>query len=219
MEKKRARKPEEKEVRKQSIVNALKELLLKERFPLPSSNDIAQAAQVTKGVIYFYFKTREEIFLTLYLQEANHFFEKLDRVLLQDSYSIEKVKKTILAQFTENEIFMFLGLIVPGILESNVDPEFLYSFKKATADGMDQIAKSWMKKEKELTLTKARKFILRFFFLALMLWQHNHPTESAQKAFAGKKLWLAEGDFKQELSESFDWLWQGLMRDSSPKRS
>ncbi|TGK01021.1 TetR/AcrR family transcriptional regulator [Leptospira semungkisensis] len=210
MDKKRARKPEEKEIRKQSIVTALRNILLKQKHPLPSTQEIAEAAGVTKGVIYFYFKTREEIFLTLHLQETDTFFQALSGLLVADQYSLPKLKETIIDQFSSNHVFMFLGLIIPGILESNVDQDFLYEFKLKISEGIDELARAWLTKENDLTIVDSRKFILRFYFLGLMLWQHHNPPEAIQTAFRNKNLWLLEGDLKQALSESFDWLWKGM---------
>ncbi|TGL64243.1 TetR/AcrR family transcriptional regulator [Leptospira sarikeiensis] len=210
MDKKRARRPEEKEIRKQSIVTALRTLLEKQKHPLPSTQEIAEAAGVTKGVIYFYFKTREEIFLTLHLQEADLFFKELGELLQGQDYSLAKLKEKIIHQFSQNEIFMFLGLIIPGILESNVDHDFLYEFKRTTSDSMDELARVWLSKETNLTIANARKFILRFYFLGLMLWQHHNPPEDVKNAFMNKNLWLLEGDLGSALSESFDWIWKGM---------
>lgn len=210
MDKKRARRPEEKEIRKQSIVAALRELLAKQKHPLPSTQEIAEAAGVTKGVIYFYFKTREEIFLTLHLQETESFFKEMAELLHTPDYSLSKLKEKIIHQFSKNEIFMFVGLIIPGILESNVDHDFLYEFKKNTSDGMDELARTWISRQTGLTISNARKFILRFYFLGLMLWQHHNPPKEVKEAFLNKNLWLLEGELDQALSESFDWLWKGM---------
>ncbi|GBF37115.1 TetR family transcriptional regulator [Leptospira johnsonii] len=210
MDKKRARRPEEKEIRKQSIVAALRGLLAKQKHPLPSTQEIAEAAGVTKGVIYFYFKTREEIFLTLHLQETESFFKELAELLQGPEYSLSKLKEKIILQFSQNEIFMFVGLIIPGILESNVDQKFLYEFKKNTSDGMDELARVWLSRETGLTISNARKFILRFYFLGLMLWQHHNPPKEVKEAFLNKNFWLLEGELDQVLSESFDWLWKGM---------
>lgn len=210
MEKRRARKPEEKANRKQSIVTALKNLLLQSRYPLPSVNDIAREAGVTKGVIYFYFETREEIFLTLHSQESMRFFEMALEVLQPDLYSLEKVKKKIISYFQENEIFMYLGLLAPGILEANVSVDFAREFKQGAARGMEEMSVSWGKVESEPKPADLRHFILRYYFLALTLWQHHHPPRVIQEAFPDQDLWLFKGNLKKELDQSFDWLWNGM---------
>lgn len=213
MDKKRARNPEEKEERKRSIVTALRTLLEKSKHPLPTAQDVAEAAGVTKGVIYFYFKTREEIFLSLHLQESEHFFSEINELLVGENYSLKILREKIVKQFSENDIFMFLGLIIPGVLESNVDSEFLYQFKLRSSEGIDDLARAWVAKEPKLTIAKARQFILRFYFLGLMLWQHHNPPEEIKASFASKNLWMLEGNLEDTLTESFDWLWKGMLSE------
>ncbi|EPG67287.1 TetR family transcriptional regulator [Leptospira wolffii] len=211
VDKKRARNPEEKEVRKRSIVTALRTLLEKSKHPLPTAQDVAEEAGVTKGVIYFYFKTREEIFLSLHLRETEIFFQEIAEALQEKNYSLDTLKKKILKQFTQNDVFMFLGSIIPGILESNVDTDFLYEFKLKSSEGMDALARAWVQREPRLTIAVTRQFILRFYFLGLMLWQHHNPPKEIKEAFASKNLWMLEGDLEHSLSESFDWLWKGML--------
>jgi len=213
MEKRRARNPEEKALRKQSIVLSLRELLLKSRDPLPTINDIAAAAGVSKGVVYFYFQSREEVFLTLHMQESVRFFEGINKLLLSKRYSLAKAREFVVTYFVKNDLFMYLGLVAPTILETNVTPEFALAFKREMAAELDGFARNWMAVESVLDLSSARNFILRFYFLALMEWQRFHPPESIRVAFPSRDLWLIAGDLKEELARSFDWLWNGMVAE------
>ncbi len=210
MEKQRARNPEEKAFRKQSIVLALRELLLQSRHPLPSVNEIARAAGVSKGVIYLYFHSREEIFLSLHMQESLLFFEGMNRLLTSERYTFARAKEYVVNYFSKNELFMYLGLMAPTILESNVSENFAGEFKRTVAKELEQLAINWKRAETDLEPVATRNFILRFYYLALMLWQHHHPPEVIRSAFAGEKLWLVGGDLKKELSQSLQWLWDGM---------
>lgn len=214
MEKRRARKPEEKAIRKQSIISALRELLLKSRYPLPSVNEIARAAGVSKGVIYFYFHSREEIFLHLHLQESTLFFQEIEKVLTSSDYTLEKARNFTVTFFAENEVFMFLGLIAPAVLEANVKVEFAREFKAKSARGMEELALKWVEVESGLDFARTRDFILRYYYLALMIWQHHHPSQVINDAFPGKDLWLVGGDLTKDLSQTFDWLWHGMISSS-----
>lgn len=210
MEKQRARNPEEKAHRKQSIVLALKELLLKSHYPLPSVNDIARSIGVSKGIIYFYFQSREEIYLTLHAQESFLFFEKMNQILRSGEYTFEKARNYVVEYFCENEIFMFLGLISPTIIESNVGGDFAREFKSGIAGAVEGLAQNWMTVEPDLDLVTMRNFIMRYYYLALMLWQKHHPPDVLLQAFGQRELWILGGELREELAESFEWLWTGM---------
>ncbi len=210
MEKQRARNPDEKAQRKQSIVDALRGLLEQSPQKMPSAVEITKAAGVSKAVIYIYFKTREEIFLSLFLQLADEFYAELYPVIESESYSIETLRDTFTGFVETNPVFMYLGLIAPSVLEQNVSEAFIREFKHNAADGLHQFATAWRQQEPGLSVEQLRNFILRFFYLSQMLWQHNNPPTAVLNAVDPKINWLLQGDLKQDVNESFDWLWTGL---------
>ncbi|MCR9142876.1 MAG: TetR/AcrR family transcriptional regulator [bacterium] len=210
LDKQRARNPEEKEHRKQSIVEALERLLERELHPLPSANDIAREAGVTKGVIYFYFNTREEIFLTLLLQIGERVFQRMLAAVQREPYDREHVKTELITACSTHPVFMQLGLLAPGILEANVSDGFIREFKVESGRQFENIAMAIAEHEDDIDIALCRKFFLRFYFLALYYWKHHHPPEAVVRAFQGDLPWILQGDLRSELSETFDWLWAGM---------
>ncbi|MFW6334280.1 MAG: TetR/AcrR family transcriptional regulator [Desulfosalsimonas sp.] len=59
------RRQRERQQRRNQILNAARELLLKEGFANTSVNRISKKAELSIGSIYFYFKNKEEIFASL----------------------------------------------------------------------------------------------------------------------------------------------------------
>jgi TetR/AcrR family transcriptional regulator len=218
MQKQRARNEEDKAKRKQSIVDALHERL-KESQSMPSAQDIAKRAGVTKGVIYIYFKTREEIFLTLFLQEAECFYEELYPLVLSDEYEILTLRDGITEFCHSHPVFMYLGLIAPSVLEHNVSEDFIRSFKTTAAEGLQQFATAWQKRESTVDVGNLRNFVLRIFYLGQILWQHHNPPPAVLSAVDIETNWLLQGNFKDSMSESFDWMWAGLSSVGSPAPS
>src|SRR5690349_245512 len=123
MDKQRARTPEEQAYRKQSIVDALRRVLSRTLYPLPSAQEIASEAQVTKGVVYHYFRSKEEIYLTLLLQESEQLITAAIQVLAEPGVQVTTIRD-VFVEACRNDILMYLGLIAPSVLESNASPEF-----------------------------------------------------------------------------------------------
>lgn len=216
MDKQRARNAEDKAFRKQSIIQALRELLGNSLQPLPSASDIAKKAGVSKGVIYIYFETREEIFLALHLEDTLRFFHQVDLILDPGSYRLEKIKKGIVQFFLSEEIFVYLGILIPAMMETNVRPDIALEYKKEVAAGMERMVERWMAVEPDLKREGGRDFLLRYYFLAMMLWQHHHPHTKIRE-LAEESLWLLEGDLEKSLTQSFDWLWTGMVQEKKRK--
>jgi AcrR family transcriptional regulator len=75
----RAVATEDQKKRKQAILVAARDLFNAGDGTLPAASEIAAAADLAKGTVYIYFRTKEEIFLALLLQEC---IDVLDRIEL-----------------------------------------------------------------------------------------------------------------------------------------
>jgi len=205
----RARTQAEKAIRKQSIVDALKYLLM-HSDELPSAMQIAQQAGVTKSVIYQYFASREEIFLTLLIQLS----VPLLNLTEQTFNDIKDIQKNFIAYFLENPLFMRLSIMAPVILEDNVDPAVVKTFKLSAAHVMIEMAKLI---EPFCTASEEsrRTFINSFYQLSLMKWRYCHPPKSVQQAFEGENFWLVSFEIESELNLAFEWLWTGLKHSNT----
>ena len=72
----RARDLDEKEARRQAILDAAN-LLFAQRQTPANVADVAVAAGLAKGTVYLYFQSKEEIYLALHLRHVEHFFTRL----------------------------------------------------------------------------------------------------------------------------------------------
>ncbi|WNO10678.1 TetR family transcriptional regulator [Teredinibacter sp. KSP-S5-2] len=205
MQKQRARSEEEKALRKQSIIDALAQLML-QGHSLPSAGDIAKQANITKGVIYRYFDSREEIFLTLLIQVS----APLNGLASSNYANLNEFKQQLLDFFNQQPLFMQLSVQAPVVLEQNISSEFARSFKLAGADLIDTLASCIHQFAPELTSFQRRQFIYTLYQLAQAKWQSAHPPRAIQEAFADHSHWLVNHDMRQEMSDVFDWLWYGL---------
>jgi AcrR family transcriptional regulator len=75
----RAVATEDKKKRRQAILVAARDLFNAGDVTLPAASEIAAAADLAKGTVYIYFRTKEEIFLAPLLQEC---IDVLDRIEL-----------------------------------------------------------------------------------------------------------------------------------------
>ncbi|WP_213806844.1 TetR family transcriptional regulator [Granulicella sp. dw_53] len=197
----------------------------KQLLPLPSTQEIAEKAGVTKGVIYHYFETKEEIFLTLLRREIQKLMDAISEILDGPEYSAEAMRDCFV-KCCQNDILMYLGSIGPSILEANISSDFTLGFKEFNFVGTDELAKRWHRAEPGISLEDLRKFLVRMYFSALTQWQYYHPPKAVSEAFSKSPddprttnwLSLFEGDFATSLRECYDWLWHGMHATAAPKK-
>ncbi len=63
-----ARKQQDKERRRQTIIDAAEKLFFSKGYDNVSMNDIAKGVKVSKGTLYVYFKNKEELFFAIVLR-------------------------------------------------------------------------------------------------------------------------------------------------------
>ncbi len=123
----RARKPDQRKKRRQDILHAAYRLFRDEDFSGISLNSIAREAQLSKTSIYLYFKTREEIFLHIYMNAfrdwISHSVTALKR--LQSGSTAGIIAETWIDVLWNDEKMCSLSPLVNASIEHNVSDGLL----------------------------------------------------------------------------------------------
>lgn len=174
---KRARNPKAKEIRKQSILDAATTLFKNDPSNLPTTSQISKHCDISKGALYLYFKTKEEIFLAIV---EEHLLEWLDifniqpllqtRQTLDDKILINILEKSC-THLSSNPTFMQLASMSSSVIEPNVDGKILLEHKDTIGSKITQISQDIADNLKPLSSSRAAALILRSYAILLGLWQ------------------------------------------------
>jgi len=74
---------DDKEERRNAILDAAERLFVKHPDRMASVAEVAAAAGLAKGTVYLYFPSKEEMLLALHERQVAHFFSQLMRKLAQ----------------------------------------------------------------------------------------------------------------------------------------
>jgi len=137
----RARTQDQKYFRRKEILEAAERLLDEVGYEAFSMANLAKLAGVVKGTLYLYFKTREEVLLTLYnqsLERWSHVF--LDRLndAMRDRDYVLALYQTAVA----DRSFIPLLTRLEHVIEHNVSIDSLIESKRHFIDRVDCIAKA-----------------------------------------------------------------------------
>jgi AcrR family transcriptional regulator len=141
VERKRARTQDQKHFRRQQILDAAEQHFAEVGYEGFSMANLAKLAGVVKGTLYLYFKTREEVFLTLYNQSLvrwSHVF--LDQ--LPDSMTDHDYAKTLYTTALADGSFIALLTRLEHVIEHNVSIESLIHSKRNFMERVDCIAQA-----------------------------------------------------------------------------
>lgn len=97
------RREREKEQRRQNILKAAKKLFIERGFKSVTVANIAEKAELSKGAIYLYFSSKEEIYAQILLTDIEHFHGEISQI-----FNGGKSAADILLDFADAYIDIFL---------------------------------------------------------------------------------------------------------------
>jgi AcrR family transcriptional regulator len=86
------RKEREKELRRNEIVDAAEKLFLAKGYLETTMDDVAREAELSKGTLYLYFKSKEDLYHALVLRGMEILLPLFERAAVKNVKGIDKVK-------------------------------------------------------------------------------------------------------------------------------
>lgn len=86
------RREREKEERRKQILDAARTLLFEKGLNATSMNQIAKQAEIGVATIYFYYKSKEDLFAALQVEGLNLLYSKLEKACEQETDPAMKLK-------------------------------------------------------------------------------------------------------------------------------
>jgi AcrR family transcriptional regulator len=227
----RARRPEQKQQRREDILAAARELALSGGVRGVSLAGIAARAGIDKSALLRYFETREQIFLELTAREwgpwvlALH--DGLDGVApggpdtapeaagAADAAGL--VADVVARSFGDRPLFCDLLAHTPLNLERNVSPEAVRGYKLISLGAVGKAADVVHRALPDLTDQECREFISVIASLAGNLWQIANPVPALAAMFAADPTLAAACiDLVPRLRRAGDVLLAGLIPSRRP---
>ena len=112
------RKEREKEHRKEEILNAAQKVFFDKGLPTATMDEIAEAAELSKGTLYLYYKSKEDLYLGVMMRGMQTLYTEYERLAASPDSPLRKIIKLselYIAFFTTNRNFfrMFHFLQMP----------------------------------------------------------------------------------------------------------
>ena len=174
----RARRPEQKEERREAILAAARALAEERRVREVSLGDIGRAVSLAKSNLLRYFESREEIFLTLLLREWEAWADAIT--------SAADLAPTLAAR----PFFCDLLGEQAAVLEHNVSAEAVRAFRAASIALVQQVAE-------RIDVPEAFEVVAAALLLAASLHPLASPAPPVAEAYAGTE--LLQPDFEGRL--------------------
>lgn len=215
----RARNAEQKEERKQLILDTAWELFQTTPYNDINIIEVAKGAGLAKGTLYLYFKTKESLFLEVQVQQMRQWFAEVNEQLqdLEPPSSIEKIVELLTTTLDQRPNLTRLFAILHIILEHNIDTETARHFKHRLRE---QIIHTGGLLEKQLTFLKQGQgahLILQAYALVIGVQNLANPAPPVQEAIeSDPDLAIFKLDFGIVFSQTLTALLYGLKTLQEP---
>lgn len=179
----RARKPEEKEVRRRAILQAARDLA-REVGPIELGlNELGRRSGVSKPNIYRYFESREEILFRLYVIELIDVIGALE-ARLRPGLDIPAVATILACEHLSRPLLCQLGGMVASILEHNISADTIAAVKTELLSMLPRAAAALRRSLPWLSEADAI-FALQSIELQLAaLWPAANPSRAAREVLS-----------------------------------
>jgi AcrR family transcriptional regulator len=177
----RARNAEQKNARRQTLLAAARELLKEKPFHQISMADIATATDMAKGTVFLYFKTKEELFFCITVEEFEKWLDAMDELFSGFARKKTKLNKeqflqTLGSLLQQHTLLLRLITILNNVLEHNIDYQEALRFKQIMGKRLPQTGAFMEQCLPELQPKQGFKFILWMYAFVIGF---NHMAEPA----------------------------------------
>lgn len=207
----RARSANEKALKRKAILSAAEKLLEKRDGQFPTATEIAKHAKVSKGTVYVYFKTKEEIYLVLFLTKLQEWAKDVSRLLQRIENPDIKSAANALAQYpNKNPMLMVLGGTLHGVLEKNAPFESILEMKIQVAALVEECGTLLNKYFPWLPPEQGAKFMLTAYTLFNGLFQSASSSPRLKKELTTRSIDIFRVDLESDMINAAIILLEGL---------
>lgn len=213
---KRARSPEQKAERERAILDAAAEVFLERGFDKASMRVIGCKARLSKGNLYRYFKTKEEVFLRLYQEDFLGWIDEVEQELRDRAGEggIDGLARLVAASLVARPRMAGLISLLAAVLERNVEWEPLLEFKLGIVRRALGIGAAISAAVPELSEEQALLFVRMLHTHVAGLWPAANPSPAMQKAMAADEtVGRFHLGFEEELAMSIRIILAGILEE------
>ncbi len=202
------RKQREKDMRREHIQNAAKNLFIQKSYNTTTMEEIAQQAELSPATIYNYFKNKEELYVSLNLLSLQYLLDRVDRIHRDKGLTIEE--KMVEFKNAMYDTYRYDPLILRNIFHvqiedvlSTLDKELLERLNSTTREIFAVIADIYEQGAKEKIFVDnhpmAMADALWGLFTGILIWEQSKKKLNPDKDF-----------LKSTLDAAFDTFYRGI---------
>jgi AcrR family transcriptional regulator len=204
----RARSEEQREVRRQAILQTAAAMLAEMPVADLSLNELARRVGLAKSNVLRYFETREAVLLELLDTAWRGWLDQLNTDLpaavtpdAPMTTRYEQVADVLTTSLVANPLLCELISVSAAVLERNISPEVARRYKVGAIANIEEMSRLVRGCLPELSTTGAFHFAAGIQLSTGGIWPLAHPTEAMLCVYEDPAMAMLRLDFAQTLRE------------------
>jgi len=212
VERQRARRDEDKEARRRVLLDAARARFERMSYGDVRMVDVAEDAGLAKGTAFFYFPTKEGLFLALLEELLAGWLNVLDGELEAGGrWSPARVARLFAQTLVERPALSRLLTVLSTVLEHNVDEAQVLRFKQMLLERLGRTG-ALLERRLDLLAGDGARLLLRIDAVIIGLRQLADAPPAAAAVLARPEMEPLRVDFARELEIVLIMLFAGMSR-------
>lgn len=204
----RAINAQDKELRREAILDAAESLWLSQPERMANVAEIAAAAGLAKGTVYLYFRSKEELLLAIHERHVEDFFRRItQRTQTIPNMVISDMFDATRDFLTATPAFLPLAALCHSMLERHIPLEIGYAFEERTLNRLTSVVEQLRGHFPTLSVN----LMLQSYALILGLWQLLRPTPLKELMKQRELTCACTEDYLCMLENALNALWRGAL--------
>ena len=199
----RARRPEQKQLRRTAILDAAAKLLASEGIEGTGLNAIGRETGMSKPNLYRYFESREAILLQLLLDDHEAWSRAFRRKLrpLSNSSDAHAVATAFAKSISGRRDYCILIGALATVLEHNVSGDTVREFKRLLHEENKRVVSGFQAALPSLGDEEAYATLAMLLMAASGMWPHCHPAAVVEEVLKEPEFAPMNFDFEEVVRE------------------
>ncbi len=211
MVRQRARKEDDKQERRDALLDAAEALLASARWATFSMTELAAGAGLSKATAFLYYPTREALLLGLLQRALGRWFDEVDGALARGGrWTPARVARTIAASFADRPVLLRLLAQLEAVLERNVPDDVVRAHKRWLTTRVGALGARIESRLPWLGPGGGAQLVLRTRAVVSGLWQMADASPAVEALLAEPEFAPMRVVFEAELAACLTALYEGL---------
>ena len=200
-----------KDARPSELLDAAMALFVEKGFAATKSEEVAARAGVSKGTLYLYFPSKEELLLALHERHVAEFFGALLALLARPKpVTVDEILAITGTHMVDEPTFLPLATRCFGIMGTEMPRDTAIAFKERMSARMCEAAAGLERHFAELPPGGGVPLLRHSYALILGLWQMS-STQPIELPEGVEDCPMVGFDYSEELARGLRALWRGAV--------